>query len=87
MIKKEITVTNKTGLHARPASEFVKKASSYSSNITLHCKEREINAKSIVGVLSAGISMGTTLRIMAEGSDEQDAVCGLISLIESNFGE
>jgi phosphocarrier protein HPr len=87
MVKKEITVTNKTGLHARPASQFVKKASDFSSNIILHCKGREINAKSIIGVLAAGISMGTVVGIIAEGPDEQQAVAGLIALIESNFGE
>ncbi|MHB1393575.1 MAG: HPr family phosphocarrier protein [Clostridia bacterium] len=87
MIKKEITVTNKTGLHARPASQFVKQASSYSSNIILHCKGREINAKSIIGVLAAGINMGTIVGISAEGPDEQQAVDSLIALIESNFGE
>lgn len=87
MTNKEITVTNKTGLHARPASEFVKKASSYSSEIILQCKGRNINAKSIIGLLSAGISMGTTVKICAEGPDEQEAVGGLAALIESNFGE
>lgn len=87
MIKKEVTVTNKTGLHARPASEFVKKASSYSSNITLKFKGKDINAKSIIGVLSAGISMGTNIEICAEGPDEREAVGGLAALIQTNFGE
>jgi phosphocarrier protein len=87
MTYKEITVTNKTGLHARPASEFVKKASSFKSNITLSCKGKDINAKSIIGILSAGISMGTAIKISAEGPDEKEAVEGLIALVESNFGE
>lgn len=87
MIKKEVTVNNKSGLHARPASEFVKKASGYSSEITINCKGRAINGKSIINVLSSGISMGTVIEICAEGPDEQQAVEALVSLVESNFGE
>ena len=87
MVKKVVTIKNKTGLHARPAYEFVKKASTYCSDIILRHKGKEINAKSIISVLTAGISMGTVVEICAEGPDEKESVEGLSELIQSNFGE
>lgn len=87
MYKKSVTVVNKTGLHARPASEFVKLASSFEADIFINSKGRDINAKSVIGVLSAGICANTTITISADGADEVDAVETLVKLIESNFGE
>lgn len=87
MYSKVVTVTNKTGLHARPASEFTKKASSFKADITIAYKDRKINGKSIVGVLSAGITCGSEILIAAEGEDEQRAVDSLVALIHTNFGE
>lgn len=87
MYSKEVTITNKTGLHARPASEFVKQASKFKSNITLECKGKKVNAKSIINVLSVGIAAGSQILINAEGEDEKEAVEALTVLIESNFGE
>lgn len=87
MYRKKVTVENKTGLHARPASEFVKLASSFVSNIFINIKERDVNAKSVIGVLSAGICANTIITIFAEGPDEVDAVDTLVRLIESKFGE
>lgn len=87
MYKKEVTVTNKTGLHARPASEFVKMASKFKANINIVCKGKEANAKSILNILAAGISAGTVVTISADGSDEKEAVDALVRLVESRFGE
>ncbi len=87
MVKKEISVKNKTGLHARPASEFVKKASSFKSSIFIEFKERSINAKSIVGILSAGIGYGSQLVLTAEGEDAEEAIRVLAQLIDNKFGE
>ncbi|KUO72639.1 MAG: hypothetical protein APF77_07305 [Clostridia bacterium BRH_c25] len=87
MYKKQVIVANKTGLHARPASEFVKLASSFESNIFINNKGRDINAKSVIGVLSAGVCANTAITIFAEGADEIDAVEALTQLIESKFGE
>lgn len=87
MKKIEATLNNKTGLHARPASMFVKEASKYSSDIKVIKDGQEYNAKSIMGILGMGATMGTRLTITAEGSDEREAVTALKNMIDSNFGE
>ncbi|MDD2211925.1 MAG: HPr family phosphocarrier protein [Clostridia bacterium] len=87
MIKKEITVTNETGLHARPASMFVQKASKFKSSIVIEKGDKTINAKSIISVLSGGIGKGTQITLVIEGEDEQEAEKALVALIEGNFGE
>lgn len=87
MYSAEIVLKNETGLHARPASQFVFTASKFKSHIVVIKDEKEYNAKSIMGVLSMGASKGTKLTIKAEGEDEKEAVEALISLLENNFGE
>lgn len=89
MYKKTVTIKNKTGLHARPASDFVKEASKFSSKITIRRldEEEEVNAKSIVFLLSLGIEQGTAVELSAKGDDGQQAVDSLVALIESGFGE
>ena len=87
MVKKEVSVQNKTGLHARPASEFVKKASTFNSSIFIEFKDRSINAKSIVGILSAGIGDGSKLVLTAEGEDEEEALRVLADLVDNKYGE
>ena len=95
MYVKEVTVENQVGLHARPATFFIQKANEFKSSIWVEKEERRVNAKSllgvlslgIVGVLSLGIVGGTTIRIIADGADEQAAVDGLIKLVESGFAE
>ncbi len=82
-----VEVLNKTGLHARPASMFVKKATEYQSDIHIRFSDRRINAKSIVGVLAAGINCGSTIEIVAEGPDEAEAVRSLADLVGTRFGE
>ena len=86
MQSKEIVVKNKTGLHARPASEFVKEAAKFKSAITIEFKEKKVNAKSIIHVLSAGIAAGSTIILSAEGEDEKQAVECLSEVI-SKFEE
>lgn len=85
MFLKEIVVQNQVGLHARPATFFIQKANEYKSNIWIEKDERRVNAKSLLGVLSLGITKGINITIMAEGSDEEEAVNNLVSLISSNF--
>lgn len=80
-------VQNQVGLHARPATFFIQKANEFKSSIWIEKEERRVNAKSLLGILSLGIVGGTSIRIIAEGSDEQDAVNGLIDLVESGFSE
>lgn len=87
MVKKEITVLNATGLHARPASMFVQTAGKFKSKIFVVKDGNSINAKSIMGIMAGGISQGTTIEIEAEGEDETEAVNALIQLISDKFGE
>jgi phosphocarrier protein len=85
MFVKEVTVQNQVGLHARPATFFIQKANEYKSTIWIEKEERRVNAKSLLGVLSLGIIGGTTIRVIADGSDEEEAVDGLVRLVESGF--
>ena len=87
MYVKEVTVENQVGLHARPATFFIQKANEYKSSIWVEKEERHVNAKSLLGVLSLGIVGGTTIRIIADGTDEQAAVDGLVKLVNSGFSE
>lgn len=87
MFVKEISVQNQVGLHARPATFFIQKANEYKSSIWVEKEERRVNAKSLLGVLSLGIVGGTTIKVIADGSDEQQAVDGLIKLVESGFAD
>ena len=87
MLSKEVTVTNSVGLHARPATFFIQKANSYTSNIWVEMDERRVNAKSLLGVLSMGIVSGTTITLIADGPDEANAIEGLTTLIETGMPE
>lgn len=87
MYSKEVLVQNQVGLHARPATFFIQKANEYKSSIWVEKEERRVNAKSLLGVLSLGIVGGTNIKITADGSDEQEAVDGLVGLVQSGFSE
>ena len=87
MYVKEVTVENQVGLHARPATFFIQKANEFKSGIWVEKEERRVNAKSLLGVLSLGIVGGTSIDIIADGSDEQEAVDSLVALVESGFAE
>lgn len=85
MYVKDVVVQNQVGLHARPATFFIQKANEFRSSIWVEKEERRVNAKSLLGVLSLGIVGGTTIKIIADGADEQQAVEGLVKLVESGF--
>lgn len=85
MLSKDVTVKNQVGLHARPATFFIQKANEYKSSIWVEKEERRVNAKSLLGVLSLGITKGATITLIADGTDENEAVDGLIELIVSDF--
>lgn len=87
MISKVITITNNTGLHARPASVFVSTASKFKSELFIKKDEKKVNAKSILAVLALGISKGTEITLTAEGPDEEEAVAAILALAEANFNE
>ena len=85
MTQKTITIENKTGIHARPASIFVQTATKFKSKIQLQAKGKTIDAKSIL--MSMGLVKGTEVTIIADGPDEAEAVKALKDLIDSKFGE
>ena len=85
MFVNEATVQNQVGLHARPATFFIQKANEFKSSIWVEKDDRRVNAKSLLGVLSLGITSGTTIRIIADGTDENAAVEALVKLVESGF--
>ena len=87
MVSSEVTVNNSVGLHARPATFFIQRANSFKSSVWVEKDDRRVNAKSLLGVLSLGIIGGTTIKVIADGSDETDAVEGLVALVESGFAE
>lgn len=87
MFVKDVTVENQVGLHARPATFFIQKANEFKSSIWVEKEERRVNAKSLLGVLSLAIVSGTSIRIIADGSDEKNAVESLVKLVESGFAE
>ena len=87
MISKEIVVQNQVGLHARPATFFIQKANEFTSGIWISKDDRKVNAKSLLGVLSLGVTRGTSITVIAVGADEEAAVNELANLVESNFAE
>ena len=87
MTQKEVTITNNIGLHARPATFFIQRANTYSCSIWVEKDERRVNAKSLLGVLSLGIARGMSIKLIADGQGETEALEGLIGLIESGFEE
>ena len=78
MYTQEITVNNEVGLHARPATFFIQKANEFKSGIWVEKEDRRVNAKSLLGVLSLGIVKGTAITLIADGSDEKEAVAALV---------
>ena len=87
MVTQEVTINNEVGLHARPATFFIQKSNEFKSGIWVEKDERRVNAKSLLGVLSLGITKGTTITLLADGSDEKEAVAALSELVSGNFGE
>lgn len=86
-MKKVVKIVNKSGLHARPAAIFVKTASEFKAEINIEFRGSVLNAKSIMNILSMGAKKGDEVVIIANGSDEKEAIETLINLIESKFGE
>ena len=87
MIKQNIEVVNKLGLHARAAAKLVNAASGYECNIMLHRDGQEVDAKSIMGIMMLAASQGALLEIVTDGADEQAAMEAIVRLFESRFGE
>ena len=87
MTEATTTIQNATGIHARPASVFVQKASSFKSKVQIKAKGKTVDAKSILMIMSMGLSKGTEITLVADGPDEADAVAQLKALVDSKFGE
>ena len=85
MISRCITIQNSVGLHARPATFFVQKANSYKCSIWVEKEDCRVNAKSLLGVLSLGISKDSAITLIADGNDEAEAVDALVQLVDSGF--
>ena len=87
MVSRSVTIQNSVGLHARPATFFIQKANNFKSSLWIEKEDCRVNAKSLLGVLSLGIVKGTTITIIADGNDENEAVSGLVDLVNGGFPE
>ncbi|MBL8959774.1 MAG: HPr family phosphocarrier protein [Gemmatimonadetes bacterium] len=87
MIERALQVTNRNGIHARPAAEIVKVAARFQSEITMSRDDLEVNGKSIMGVMMLAAECGATVLLRANGPDAEDAVQALGTLFENRFGE
>jgi phosphocarrier protein len=87
MTQRQVQIINRLGLHARAAAKLVHTANSFRSEIFVGTSEEEVNAKSILGLLTLAATKGTPLTVRAEGDDEEDAVSAVVALFEERFGE
>ncbi|MBP2019379.1 phosphocarrier protein [Symbiobacterium terraclitae] len=88
MLERTFTLTNPTGLHARPAALFVKEVQKFAgTEIFVRKGEREVSARSLLSLLSLGIGQGETIAIRCDGPQEEEAMAALAALIEGGFGE
>lgn len=87
MITRNVTIQNAVGLHARPATFFVQRANAFRCSIWMEKADRRVNAKSLLGVLSLGVMKGTSVTLVADGADENEAMESIVELIDSGFEE
>ena len=87
MLQNDFMIVNRLGLHARASALFVKTASRFASDIKLSREDIEVNGKSIMGIMMLAASKGVTVRIVAEGEDEADAMKAVGDLINNGFNE
>ncbi|MBU0951560.1 MAG: HPr family phosphocarrier protein [Elusimicrobia bacterium] len=87
MQETNLTVRNKLGLHARPAAMFVQLTTKYKSAIKVFKGDQEVDGKSIMGLMTLAAEMGSQIKIVAEGEDEQDLINGISELVENRFNE
>ena len=83
MMKQDVTINNKTGIHARPASDLLKICASYPCNVEIISRGKTYNAKHIMGILMAEMSKGTEVEIQTEGEREEEALTEIISFISN----
>lgn len=87
MTQKEVTVKNRAGIHARPAALLVQKANEFDCEIFMEKDGNQINAKSIMGIITLGAAYKTKLLVQANGPDEEEAVAAISHLFETRFEE
>jgi phosphocarrier protein HPr len=87
MVEQEIIISNKLGLHARAAAKLVQLCARFTSPVFLHCRGKEINGKSILGVMMLAAGKGTTVMLRAQGPDEAEAIAAAVDLFERKFDE
>jgi phosphocarrier protein HPr len=87
MTEQKVMITNRLGLHARAAAKLVHTANTFASEVFIGGDHEEVNAKSILGLLTLAASKGTSVTVRADGPDEEDAVRALVELFQDKFGE
>jgi phosphocarrier protein len=87
VISESVRVVKQLGMHARAAAKFVHLAARYEARVRVAREAREMDGKSIMGILLLAAAQGSTITISAEGTDEHDAVRALVALVQSGFGE
>ncbi len=87
MLEKDIVISNKLGLHARASAKLVQLVSGFTADTFLQCRGREINAKSIMGLMLLAAGKGTPLKVRVEGVDEAAAMTAILDLFERKFDE
>lgn len=87
MLEEKVVVTNKAGMHARPAAMLVKAAGNYKSEIKLSAKGKTVSLKSVMGIMTLGLKQGTEVVIQANGEDEAAALAEIKGMFEAKFGE
>lgn len=85
--ERDLVITNKLGLHARPAALFVQTANRFESSIEIRKEDMSVDGKSIMGIMTLAAEMGSAIKVTATGKDADEALGALAKLVESNFGE
>ena len=87
MLNKELTIRNKMGMHARPAAQFVKRASKYKCDIWVEKDDEPVNGKSIMGLMMLAAGRGETIKLITDGVDAEEAMADLEELVQTGFGD
>lgn len=87
MLRKELTIVNKLGLHARPAAMFVKASSAHDAEITVEKDDEQVNGKSIMGLMMLAAGCGARIIVITEGKDEEAAMASIEALVNGGFTE
>lgn len=86
-LHKDLTIRNKMGMHARPAAQFVKRASKYRCDIWVEKDDEPVNGKSIMGLMMLAAGRGETIKLITDGVDAEEAMADLEELVQTGFGD